>query len=963
MIDESLDLEARYPRPYELLENLADALQKEYEIAKKYGGSYSIKLIEGRLLDSQPSISLYVYRYRVTDVRLLSKLSPDVKVKVRDALGKVFEGEVLSIDGDIILLKLNGKPNSNGVDMSIDLAFLLIEQKKKLIAYRDHFKNTLSRLPEIVFYHHELLKDVGRLKLQINRRFIEDLNEEQKKSIEFLEDFIAYAIWGPPGTGKSKVLARIALLTALNGKRVLIATHTHAALDRVLSLIDDELNRLKLRDILDGRIIKIGVIADPTLRKQIGRYEEDSLIEGVVKRRMAEKIEKVDKLREEVSILENLMREFQEGLDKKVIKAIILIRRFLSEKAEERARLSRELRALRKNREEYYISKKIVKNELEVIYNELKKLDASPPLLDRLLPGRLKKKKEELIRRALELIRKFKYIESRIKDIEDSLRVREEQLSNLERECRRVLTDLSPLNEDDIVKLSKLLHYEDYVDESSVEYISIEEVLKITKDKTYLIKVFVEYDGLEGLKTLLMKRRQELEDKSREVEKEMVEERQDIREELRRNALIIASTLTKTITEVFDYVFTSKIPAFDLVLIDESSMAGLGQIWIVCSIAKRAVFFGDPKQLPPITLLEEGDEHHQLMSSSIFDWCGVSAGSSALPNIMLKRQYRMGRKICRLVGELFYGGALISESNHEGEVVFLNTDDLKACDNNTLSKSRINILHAYTVNSLVKEYIKNGVQENEVAVITPYRDQAMLIRHILDSNNLRSVIVGTVHTIQGGEKKVIILDTVVCRKSVLEKSPLFKISERLFSTAMSRAKERLVIIASRSLFSKSSNPILQKILRNSRVETIMLYQILPLRPERIALSNREEVIVSTNEYYQKVMEDISKAERSIIIVSPYIKNDILRAFASKTSKKIIVYTNAEEARKLVDVPRNVELRTRDKRTHVKLIIIDERIVYSGSINPLSPTGSEECMCRWDDPRKAREFMEKLNITS
>jgi len=74
-----------------------------------------------------------------------------------------------------------------------------------------------------------------------------ELNEDQEAAVEAAFDSPTYhLIHGPPGTGKTRVLARLIRLSLSHGERVLVACPTNVALDRLLlSLID-----LGVRDFL-----------------------------------------------------------------------------------------------------------------------------------------------------------------------------------------------------------------------------------------------------------------------------------------------------------------------------------------------------------------------------------------------------------------------------------------------------------------------------------------------------------------------------------------------------------------------------------------------------------------------------------------------------------------------------------------------------------------------------------------
>ncbi|MEW6348158.1 MAG: AAA domain-containing protein [Thermodesulfobacteriota bacterium] len=84
-----------------------------------------------------------------------------------------------------------------------------------------------------------------------------ELNDDQQAAvIEALDSEVYHLIHGPPGTGKTRVLARLAKLCLDSGERLLIACPTNVALDRLLiSLMD-----LGVRDFIrvGGRSVVSG---------------------------------------------------------------------------------------------------------------------------------------------------------------------------------------------------------------------------------------------------------------------------------------------------------------------------------------------------------------------------------------------------------------------------------------------------------------------------------------------------------------------------------------------------------------------------------------------------------------------------------------------------------------------------------------------------------------------------------
>jgi prefoldin subunit 5 len=893
-----------------LLSDIMTALDEEYKLAQRICGGVSYSLRDGMEVSSEAG--RYIYRFRMDLDKTINFI--DAPVKIRDGPDRQIDGEILSIDGDIIVLSLKERPSNQNVEMIIDLSFLLIELKKKLRAYRDHYTPRLSALPLKVFgYKCDIGNDIP-LDESLNDQ---NLNEEQRGAILNASRYEVSIICGPPGTGKSKVLACIAVEAMKRSLRVLIATHTHSALDRALRLIVEELQRTGL-NMGYGSIIRLGKALD----QEIAKFEEDMII-----------INLSEELRKEFLAAYEVKKWYEETLNKwyrecgSIISAAKTIYEHIVLLGKEVGKLMRKLQ--------------VIEQYIEALNQELHHLEEEYQRISRSIISRfLKRKLNKLEIRINDEYRKLRALE-RLRNME--LNRLSDAGSRLEGALSRLRTILDKGLRSEV--LERLSTYD-----ATIQYqYSYDEAVEIILKNAEWLADFMRMGGTEKINEriqILSKRLEEIDNRIKEM-----------RNKVRRKARLIASTLTKCMTELFDQVMVGAIPRFNIALIDEVSMANLGLLWVASSIADRVVLFGDPNQLPPITLLDEKDHGrlYQLQFSNLFDWLGISYDNSAphtLPTTFLRKQYRMGKRICEIVSNMFYGGGLESMTRHDGTVIFYNMDDAKSIDMRTPSGSRVNGLNALLVAKIVEELRREGVEEGDIAVVTPYRDQARLIRGVLRSMGFDAIRVGTVHTFQGGERKAVILDLVVQHKKVLSRSPLLGKKEmvnKLLSTSMSRAIEKLIIIGGWSTLKSSRIKLFKELLSllsPQEVKTPSLDTILSIPIKRLQTPSNEEYFFSINEVYDALKKDISEAKKYIVIVSPFVKHDVLLDIVSHAKAPVTIYTRRGEEKKInfEELPKNVHIEVRGK-IHSKVALIDDNITYIGSLNFLSPTGSLETVCR------------------
>jgi hypothetical protein len=265
-------------------------------------------------------------------------------------------------------------------------------------------------------------------------------------------------------------------------------------------------------------------------------------------------------------------------------------------------------------------------------------------------------------------------------------------------------------------------------------------------------------------------------------------------------ARVVAATLTGTYT-----LESLARERFDTVVVDESSMAGLPSIFYCAGMArKRAIFVGDPRQLPPIT---ECSDHvvRATLGRTVFD-LAAHEGS-----VMLDTQYRMHPAIGGLVSDLYYQGRLSSappgadllrvveaEPFPGSPVVVVDLGQSGHTCERQGGTSRVNRISASVAVRLATSAARSGAR---VALITPYAAQARLIRTMTRGE---AITCATVHRFQGSESDVVIIDlvdTAPLRPGALLNDPTPGSAARaLVNVSVSRAKGKLIVLADLGYF-------------------------------------------------------------------------------------------------------------------------------------------------------------------
>lgn len=236
---------------------------------------------------------------------------------------------------------------------------------------------------------------------------------------------------------------------------------------------------------------------------------------------------------------------------------------------------------------------------------------------------------------------------------------------------------------------------------------------------------------------------------------------------------------------------------YDYLIMDEASQVNLTEGALSLSVARNAVIVGDLKQLPNVVGNEEKAEYDRLFKESnlpaAFSYSDNSILSSILkvcsdvPQTLLREHYRCHPKIIGFCNEKFYDGQLLIMTEDKGE-----DDVLKLIktpegnfrrDNNNKRQREI----------LYKEIINQNINTDDIAVISPYRQQVNMLRSESDLDS------DTVHKYQGREKDTVAITLVDDIASDFTDNPNF------LNVAISRAKNHLIVITSGNKQPEGSN--------------------------------------------------------------------------------------------------------------------------------------------------------------
>ncbi len=239
---------------------------------------------------------------------------------------------------------------------------------------------------------------------------------------------------------------------------------------------------------------------------------------------------------------------------------------------------------------------------------------------------------------------------------------------------------------------------------------------------------------------------------------------------------------------------------FRTVVIDEAAQALEPATWIPITKASRVVLTGDPFQLPPTVKSVEaqrGGFHITLMEKCL----------NRLPEVaLLQVQYRMNEVIMGFSNRQFYQNQLQAAEEVRNRWLPIPSNfplqfiDTAGCG----FEEKVHPAYQSRSNPdefrIVREHLyllEDAFVEKEypsVAVISPYREQALLIRQTLDEDALlsaRPIAVNTIDGFQGQEKDIVYISLV---RSNAKGDIGFLQDYRRMNVAMTRARKQLILV-------------------------------------------------------------------------------------------------------------------------------------------------------------------------
>lgn len=623
-------------------------------------------------------------------------------------------------------------------------------------------------------------------------------NDSQLNAIRKSFQSSLAVIWGPPGSGKTRTIARAVEAHVREGRRVLLVSHANSAVDQLLRGVAEQLSDNYYKR---GEVIRLGKARDSDLLRDYPLIDPEAFAN------------------EQQGLLDQELSLFEEEKDKLIAR----LKDLEGYKVMEQARAEESQRI-----QQVLDEASVIEQKHRHLMNEVAQLEETLSLLEPSTNFSMSDQSDSPgggIRKQL-----VDSITQRNEEL-DELQDRHEVLASILKTASAKHTEISN-------QIRKALGF--------LTNDSIEESLNTAHKEISAAEA-----SMTALKT------------KHKIPSNM---------EIISKARVVACTLFKTVNAA------KYMGEFDIVILDEASMAPQAYLYWACGLATRGVTIcGDFKQLPPVAQATS-EPGISWYVKSIFDRLGISSVKDALQDqrvALLDTQYRMTPKIGDLSNNLFYGGKLKNAPSTDSlgfedplsgatPLVLIDTSQRGPRCQRIDGEGRFNMYESVLCHYLLS-MLATTAPSISVGVCSPYKLQARVVKELCAHLQCKEFCSDTVHKYQGRERDVMIF---TCADSAgVNNAPMFekdRDAEILLNVALTRARKKVYFIANVQYFKKlGTNKIINRVIDYvSSNGQIICASKLDLASHSVQVENQTQTVND-----QKLRKILSESNDPIIDAS------------------------------------------------------------------------------------------------
>ena len=908
----------------------AEGVRAELNALETNGGSQNYELLAGQLIN-QFSQTQAIFRFLLADgMRIPEEASGRIKTG-----NDQFNVTVIGQEADRIDLCIDF---TEGIPPGIYRATLIIDDTallRKLAEVLEEIRQTPTRVSSLAMTtFHPDSAQLGFKPLP-QLAALKNFDGQPRRIVEqALGSSLTY-IWGPPGTGKTYTIAHLVTALVEAGERVLVSSHTHAAVDQALyeAVKSANGNCGPLAEhplVKNGKVIRIG----DTSEKKI---PDDVRLDKIVKKAGQELNDKITELKGRANPLADQRNRWL---------TVVAEWERLAELTE----------------------------RLNQIQTDLAQQEASRAQFEAHIPGwqrglqRWRGEFDRASRAWIGRARKTEKAWQRCQEIETELQRMEGQLQALRHQIA--------LGQDRVIEYKAALQKQQAVCSGQpTRQVAEQELTRLASE-------------LEPIEQQI----QTLQSKLSELQQRVIAE-----------SRAVFWTLTKSYTDKelegqrFDAVIIDEISmALPPLIFLAAGRATKRVILVGDFLQLPPIVRGDRDGNDA----QSREKVRERLGTDVFHIAGVAIDLKPAPNCRvlakLDTQHRMRTEIADVARDLTYTSAGGLKDHPDvarrprvawleflppNPLVIVDTADLHCWSGKqpgTLSRFNFNSARvAVEIAALAAAKLPKPFPDSAppIGIVTPYAAQRRLLTKLIADLDLKDwVVAGTVHTFQGGEADLIIFDSVLdepywgARLCTPRDANEVK---RDLNVAVTRAKNKFVFVGSSAWLNEHAKPAsglgqLWQFLQGRAAQISVLdliplerFQRVPVQDEGWNVPHGQEgdkwELLNETSFFPRFEQDLDSASKSIFGLAPYFGEyrwPKIQPFFDRAlrrgGKVTLVTPPLAEAnnRSYVDtVIRNLRelgaIVVQASGLHGKDVIIDEKILYTGSLNWSSSRGLSE----------------------
>lgn len=426
----------------------------------------------------------------------------------------------------------------------------------------------------------------------------------------------------------------------------------------------------------------------------------------------------------------------------------------------------------------------------------------------------------------------------------------------------------------------------------------------------------------------------------------------------------------------------------DCAIVDEAGMIPQHQTFPLLVRSRKAIIVGDPLQIEPIITLSnqrrqnycqtaflskgltENDYRRyspeQIDKATTYHRAAGATGEDGNTGngIRLMEHYRCQPSIIEYCNNI---ARYRLEVKTQARVSPLKTNLIAHhVEGNT--EGNVNQQEVTAIRELIPRLLTQGYSLADIGIISPFKVHADALRNDLRSRmnfpEFQKDDIGTIHTFQGSQKRVIILSTKVCRPQ--DNFSFINRKLNLLNVAVSRAEELFILVGNLYRLEKAggyTERLVKHIQTNGLVFDYKSKSELE-NPYKDSAIN----IVSNCRHLDYFTRAIQEVEQELIVVTPWIRGDEPKQFADNIVSALergvrvkVVYgyvnparesyanndDNDAEAEKLLrdlfaSYPKSCLIRSRSEGTNQRILFWDNNFAVVGSWDWLSHRYRDKC---------------------